>query len=248
VAVLAVPAAGTAHLWWARRQDASPDLAGLLDDIERQRWAAYRRAEDRDRFLVGCTLAKTVLAAYAGQRPADVRFDRTCRQCAQPHGKPVLAGGGFDHSVSHSGDLVAVAVAAHPVGVDVEQLDGRVRPLGGGADPQALAALVFSQQEQAALAAVRPSARSRAFLVGWTRKEAVTKATGDGMRARFSDVVVAGPPGAPRLVAWPYPEDPRGVALLDLEAAPGYVAALAVLGRCDAVQARDGSALLAAGS
>jgi hypothetical protein len=76
----------------------------------------------------------------------------------------------------------------------------------------------------------------------------VTKATGDGMRARFSDVVVAGPPGAPRLVAWPYPEDPRGVALLDLEAAPGYVAALAVLGRCDAVQARDGSALLAAGS
>jgi hypothetical protein len=38
------------------------------------------------------------------------------------------------------------------------------------------------------------------------------------------------------------------VVLLDLEAAPGYVAALAVLGRCGTVQARDGSALLAAGS
>ncbi len=244
MAELAAPQAGTAHVWWARRQVASADLARLLDDTERRRWQAYRRAEDRDRFLAGCALAKTVLAAYAGLRPADVRFDRTCRQCGQPHGKPVLAGGGLEHSVTHSGDLVAVAVAAHPVGVDVEQLDGLPR----GADPQALAALVFSPQEQATLAAVRSSARSRAFLVGWTRKEAVTKATGDGMRARFSDVVVAGPPGAPRLVAWPYPEDPRGVALLDLQAAPGYVAALAVLGRCDVVQARDGAALLATGS
>jgi 4'-phosphopantetheinyl transferase len=245
VAELAAPEAGAAHVWWAQRQAASAALAELLDHTERRRWHAYRRAEDRERFLVGCTLAKTVLAAYAGQRPAEVRFDRTCRECAQPHGKPVLAGGGFEHSVTHSGDLIAVAVAAQPVGVDVEQLDGRARPLGDGADSQALAALVLSDQEQAALARVRPSARSRAFLVAWTRKEAVTKATGDGMRASFSDVIVAGPPGAPLLVAWPYPEDPRSVALLDLEAAPGYVAALAVLGRCDVVRARDGSALLA---
>jgi len=35
------------------------------------------------------------------------------------------------------------------------------------------------------------------------------------------------------------------VSLLDLDADTGYVAALAVIGRCDAVRARDGSALLA---
>lgn len=248
MAELVPPEAGTAHVWWAQRQAASPRLAALLDDTEHQRWVAYHRTEDRERFLVGCALAKTVLAAYAGQRPADVRFDRTCRECAQPHGKPVLAGGGFEHSVSHSGDLIAVAVARNALGVDVEQVDGRARPLGGDSDPQALAALVLSEDEQAALAAVRPSARSHAFLVAWTRKEAVTKATGDGMRASFTEVVVTGPPGAPRLVAWPYPQAPQSVSLVDLEAAPGYVAALAVLGRCDTVQARDGSALLAAGS
>jgi 4'-phosphopantetheinyl transferase len=248
VAELAVPEAGTAHLWWARRQDASARHDGLLDDIERQRWTAYRRTADRERFLVGCALAKTVLAAYAGQCPADVRFDRTCGRCGQPHGKPVLTGGGFEHSVSHSGDLVAVAVAADPVGVDVEQLDGRVRPLGDDGDTRGLAGLVFSEEEQASLDAVRPADRTRAFLVAWTRKEAVTKATGDGLRAKFSDVVVAGAQGAPRLVAWPYPQAPQSVSLLDLEAAPGYVAALAVLGRCDTVQARDGAVLLAAGT
>jgi 4'-phosphopantetheinyl transferase len=244
MAVLTGPEAGTAHLWWARRGDAAARYAGLLDDTERRRWDAYRRPEDRDRFLVGCALAKTVLAAYSGQRPADVRFDRTCLQCAQPHGKPVLRGGGFEHSVSHSGDLIAVAVATDPVGVDVEQLEGRARPLGGDGNPETLAALVFSAAERAALAAVPPSRRPLAFLVAWTRKEAVTKATGDGLRARFSDVIVAGPPGAPRLVGWPYSQSPDSVSLLDLAAAPGYVAALAVLGRCDAVQVGDGSALL----
>jgi 4'-phosphopantetheinyl transferase len=236
---------GTADVWWARRQDVSARHAGLLDETEQQRWAAYRRDEDRARFLAGCALAKTVLARYTGLRPADVRFDRTCGQCGEPHGKPVLEGGGVEHSVAHSGDLIAVAVARTPVGVDVEQLDGRPHPLGGDGDPEALARLVLSAAERAVLAAVPPAGRARAFLVAWTRKEAVTKATGDGLRAAFSDVVVAADAGSPRLVAWPYPRSPHGVSLLDLDTDPGYVAALAVIGRCEAVRARDGSALLA---
>ncbi len=238
------PPDGTADVWWARRQDASDQHAALLDETERRRWAAYRRAEDRQRFLTGCALAKTALAGYTGRRPADVRFDRTCGQCGEPHGKPVLAGGGVEHSVAHSGDLVAVAVARAPVGVDVEQLDGRPHPLGDG-DPDALARLVLSAAERAVLAEVPAAGRARAFLLAWTRKEAVTKATGDGLRAAFSDVIVAADAGPPRLVSWPYPRSPRSVALLDLDVAAGYVAALAVIGRCQAVRARDGSALLA---
>jgi len=249
---------GTADVWWARRQDASDRLAGLLDETERRRWAAYRRPEDRERFLTGCALAKAALARYTGQHPAQVRFDRTCGRCGQPHGKPVLAGagpggpdhggpeyGGIAHSVAHSGDLVAVAVAAAPVGVDVEQLDGRPRPPGGDGGPAALAPLVLSAAERAALAAVPADGQDRAFLVAWTRKEAVTKATGDGLRAAFSDVVVAADAGPPRVSSWPYPRPPGEVSLLDLDTAAGYVAALAVIGRCDAARARDGSALLA---
>lgn len=244
-AVPDLPPDGTADVWWARRQDASGRHAGLLDETERRRWAAYRREEDRERFLTGCALAKTALARYTGQRPADVRFDRTCGQCGEPHGKPVLAGGGVQHSVAHSGALVAVAVARAPVGVDVEQLDGRRRPLGRDGDTDGLARIVLSAAEQAALAEVPPAGRARAFLVAWTRKEAVTKATGDGLRAAFRKVVVAADAGPPRLVSWPYPRSPRDVSLLDLDVADGYVAALAVIGRCGMVRARDGSALLA---
>ncbi len=237
-------AEGTALLWWARAGDASGGQVALLDQAERARLAEYRRAADRDRFLVGCALAKTVIAACTGSRPEQVSFDRTCRRCGRPHGKPVAAGGGPEFSVAHSGDLIAVAVAADPVGVDVEQLDGRARPPGGG-DPEALARLVLAGPERAALAEIDPPARARAFLVAWARKEAVTKATGDGLGAPFSQIVVAADAGAPRVTSWPYPQAPETVSLLDLDAGPGYVAALAVLGRCHAVRAADGSALLA---
>jgi 4'-phosphopantetheinyl transferase len=238
---------GAADVWWARRADAAPQHAGLLDETERARWAAYRREADRERFLVGCALAKTAIATYTGQRPAEVSFGRTCPRCGAPHGKPSIDGGGLEHSVAHSGDLVAVAVAGAPVGVDVEQLDGRPRQPGNG-DAEALARMVLADGERAVLAAADPADRARAFLVAWTRKEAVTKAKGDGLRVPFGDVVVAAGTGAPRLVAWPYPQAPETVSLFDLDAEAGYVAALAVLGRCRAVRARDGSALLAAGA
>jgi 4'-phosphopantetheinyl transferase len=239
---------GTADVWWARRQDAADRHLALLDETERQRWAGYRQDADRERFLAGCALAKMVIAGCSGGRPGEVALDRTCRRCGQPHGKPAIKGSHLELSVAHSGDLIAVAIATAPVGVDVEQLEGRARPLGGDGDPGALARRVLADQERAALAAVPPPGRARAFLVAWTRKEAVTKATGDGLRAVFSEVIVAADHGRPRLVAWPYPQPPHSVTLHDLDAEPGYVAALAVIGRCDTVRARDGSALLAAGA
>jgi 4'-phosphopantetheinyl transferase len=237
------PAAGTAHVWWARTADASSRLADLLDPIERERWAAYRRDADRARFVVGCALAKTVLGAALGRVPAKIRFDRTCPECGRPHGKPALSDADLQFSVAHSGHAVAVAVALAPVGVDVEQLSGRPHELGGG-DPAALSRRVLAEAEQRRLDAVDPADRPRAFLAAWARKEAVTKAKGDGLRVPFSEVIVAAGPGAPRVDAWPYPDDPAGVSILDLDPPAGYVAALAVLGHCDTVRPRDGSALL----
>jgi 4'-phosphopantetheinyl transferase len=116
-------------------------------------------------------------------------------------------------SVSHSGDAVLVAVADAPCGADVELL-------GGDRDVAGLSRLVLGDGEQAK--------DEREFVRAWTRKEAVTKATGDGLRVAFSQVIVAGEP--PRVTSWPYQDPPGSVTLLDLDAPDGYLAALAVLG------------------
>jgi 4'-phosphopantetheinyl transferase len=56
--------------------------------------------------------------AHTGTNPV---VTRACPDCDRPHGKPLVPDTGLHVSVSHSGDLVAVAVTtAAPVGIDVE--------------------------------------------------------------------------------------------------------------------------------
>lgn len=218
-------------VWWARRSYAAPGLSSLLDQTERARYQGYRREEDRERFLVGCALAKAAAADLTGASPAEITLDRTCPQCGKPHGK--TSAEGAELSVSHSGDWIAVAATTStPVGVDVEQ----VRETR---DTDALARYVLSDAE-------RDAVHADGFFTMWARKEAVTKATGDGVRVPFREVVVSAPDAAPRVLAWPYPEPPESVTLFDLDPGPGYKAALAVLGRCDQVVQQDAAGVLGA--
>ena len=214
-------------MWWARRvdPDRAPGLVALLDGAEVERLHRFRRPADRARYLAAHALTRLVLADVVARAPADLAFDRTCR-CGEQHGKPTLRGGpGF--SLTHAGDLVGVAVHDDPVGLDVEQ----ERPLS---DLAAMAAHACSPTETAADPA--------AFFTLWTRKEALLKATGDGLATPMSSITL-GPSG---LVGWVGPGAPHApVWLRDLRPAPGYLAAVAGLGAEPAqVRESDGDALL----
>ena len=239
MALLSDPATSDADVWWAARADAAPELEALLDDVERERRSAYRRQEDRDRFLVGCALAKVALGRRLDRPPESIRLTRTCPTCGKPHGKPTLPGSGIELSLSHSGDVVVAAFAAGaPVGVDVEAL------AGARFDVDELRRLALSDDEALALDGLDASERRRAFLVAWTRKEAVTKAVGAGLAVPLRDVVVSPAHEPPRLLAWPYDDPPEAVSLFDVGSDPGYPATVAVLGACDGVRELDGSELL----
>ena len=125
----------------------------------------------------------------------------TCRTCGGPHGRPVLLDGSGRHvSVSHAAGLVAVAVSsAGPVGVDVEHPDAT------GFD--GFAALALAPGEQA------DDLAARARL--WTAKEAVRKASGEGLDRPLTDLHLD------RL--------PDGVHVLEVPAPGGYACAAAVL-------------------
>jgi 4'-phosphopantetheinyl transferase len=142
--------------------------------------------------------------------------------------KPRLRDAGdLRFNMSHAEDLCLVAVArGREVGVDLEA----VRPLG---DLAVLAETCFSPMELEALLAVPESGRVHAFYSGWTRKEAVLKALGDGLARPLDSFDVTLAPGEPaRLLQ--VDGDPTASARYELHALepwPGFVGALAVEGR-----------------
>jgi 4'-phosphopantetheinyl transferase len=236
------PAAAELHVWWASPEDATEPLAALLDHAEQARLDRIRRSVDRDRFLVGVALSRLGLAAYLGEAPERIAITRTCPRCGRPHGRPQVVrprGPRLEFSVSHAGNRVAVAFARHPVGVDVEPL----RPV---ADVEPLLASVLAPVEAAAIAGLGGDELTRAFLVYWTRKEAVAKALGIGLSQGLEELVVSVPSKPARVVSAPL--DPSGVVptVADVDAGPDHVAAVAVLSSTAGTRAVDGAAAIAA--
>ncbi|MFC9969909.1 4'-phosphopantetheinyl transferase family protein [Spirillospora sp. NPDC127200] len=203
----------------------------MLNAVERTRRDRYLRAEDRDRFTLGAAVARLALAPLLDLPPEQVPLTRACADCGDPHGPPRVSGG--PHlSVSHSGDRVAVAVSPHgPLGVDVEAAAGRM-----AAD---IAGHLLAPGEDAPDEA--------ALLSYWTRKEALLKATGDGLRVPMADLHVTPPTAAPRLLSWRgRPGLPSRFTMRALDAGPGHTACLALLDHPHApVEERPADALLA---
>jgi 4'-phosphopantetheinyl transferase len=205
--------ARSCEVYVARRRYLHARHSALLDDYETERRARFRMEADRDRFTLAAVLLRAVVGRCTGVDAWSVTVDRTCGRCGRPHGRPRLPCAGLETSVSHSGDVVVVAVtAAGPVGVDVELV------------ARGYAEVLPSVCTKAEQSFVRTPGDFYAY---WTRKEAVLKATGEGLEREMTDVVVTPPGSAPSLVSL------AGVRTLPCcmadVLADGYAGAVAVL-------------------
>lgn len=208
-------------VWWALPLRAEPGYLELLDPVEQDRYQAYRQEIDRRRFLTGRVLAKTVVGGFLGLAPRAVRFDATCDDCGKPHGRPRIAGASF--SISHSGDRIGLALTTDtPIGLDVETT---TRHADGS-----LISYALNETEQSDLTGLADDERTLAFFRYWTRKEALMKATGRGLKIPLKDITLSGPGEPARLVASADPAlKPEATWLADLEPGEGYRGAVAVL-------------------
>ncbi|WP_242676965.1 4'-phosphopantetheinyl transferase family protein [Streptomonospora litoralis] len=245
------PQPKTCRLWWAAPADASPALLDLLDPAEQQRHARFRLRADRDRYLVAHALARLAVARETGCGPAEVSFTLRCRACerrteprprAEPHGKPVPDGAaaGLEISYSHSGERVLLALARGvALGADVERISAE-------RDTDGLADYCLTPAERRDLERVPAERRTEGFFGYWARKEALLKATGDGISGGLAEVGVSGPFDTAAVVAWDSARAPEHAWLTDLDAGPGYRAALAALSAHPlAIETRDAAELLA---
>ncbi len=232
------------QIWWARPaqySDRADDLADLLDADEHIRREGYHRPADRHRFTLAAALLRLAVARHLAVEARDVPVARLCPDCPRPHGRPRITGTSVQVSVSHCEDLVAVAVTNRtPVGLDVE---------GAGYTPTpVMIRRALAPHELASLHELPQVERALAFLRFWTRKEAIVKATGDGLRVPLREVTVGTHRGRLRLTGYPGRADLLdGTVLRDLSAPPGHLASLAALAPCSTrltVAARDADGLL----
>jgi 4'-phosphopantetheinyl transferase len=209
------------RVWWALPLTAEARYLKLLDQAEQGRYAAYRQEIDQRRFLTGRVLAKTVVGELLGRAPEAVEFDATCDDCGKPHGRPRIDGVRF--SISHSGDRIGLAVTgATPVGLDVETATRRA--------DDSLISYALNETEQRDMARLDGEERTWAFFRYWTRKEALMKATGRGLKIPLRSITLSGPAEPARLVASADPAlAPATTRLADLDPGEGYRAAVAVL-------------------
>lgn len=212
-------------VWWSEPITESDTTLALLSPTERERFAAYRRVEDQRRFLTGRVVAKSVAGRRLGLPAREVVFDATCPDCDRQHGPVRLPETRLRLSISHSGDRVGVAVTEDAeVGLDVESATRDV--------DDSLLTYALNESELATLPPGPPSARTDAFFMFWTRKEAIMKATGRGLRIPLRSLTLSGAGQPARLLGTG--EDtgslsPDTTRMADLAPGPGYHAAVALI-------------------
>ena len=210
------------HVWRANLEIAEDVLLHFDETLSGDEKARAKRLffqRDRNRFIAARGILRELLGRYVDRAPAHLEFDYG------PQGKPALrteaAQRSINFNVSHSHGIAMFGFATRRhLGVDVE----RVRTFAG----EKIAERYFSAQEVAELRRLPPALRDEGFFLGWTRKEAYIKATGEGLQIPLKSFHVSLTPGEPEQI---HTSDGVDWTLRSLRPDPQYVGAVAGEGK-----------------
>ena len=191
---ISLPPSGI-EVWQARLDLHSEEVMRcekFLSRDELLRCDRFHFEHDRRRFIVARAKLRLLLGRYLQIKPAAIEF------AYMKNGKPIVRGTseGVHFNVSHSEERALYAVSKRcRLGVDIEFLNRDI-------DWHGLVSRFFTEREFAALQHLSASIRKRAFFACWTRKEAILKATGDGLSLPLDQFEVSVDPDAePRMLA-----------------------------------------------
>jgi 4'-phosphopantetheinyl transferase len=218
------------HVWVQSIEAARPrrhELERVLTEDERARMARFRREADALRFLVGRATLRMTMADALGIEPTAVVLE------VGEYGKLVTVGGPHAN-VSHSGDVVIVALCADAeIGVDVEEI------VAAHADATDLDAF-FSPAEVRELLTYPREQRVEAFFHIWTTKEALIKAAATGLSLSLQSFDVSiDPRQPPALLAARCAELSSHICLAAIDVPSGYAAVLAVFAPACRIEYRE---------
>jgi 4'-phosphopantetheinyl transferase len=180
------PPAGVVDLWLRPVGADEPASEQWLAPDERERARRFVNPEARVLFVLGRSLLRAALSTYLDCAPHTLRLDQRCARCGDQHGKPRLVDPASDlaFNLSHARGLIALAVGRQrEVGIDVEWR-------GRAATMPELIPLLLSQTELQALQKIPDVRRPEVLLECWVRKEALLKATGEGLGRDLREVTL----------------------------------------------------------
>ena len=156
-----------------------PNLLGILSVEERERAARFRFLRHRKEYIAAHVLKRMMLSARCDRPPESWRFS------LESAGKPIVEGGVGPHfNLSHCAGLVACGISFEfSLGVDVEALNRD--------PPYELIQHCFTASERHWLLGLPESKRARGFFSLWTMKEALLKATGEGIGSSLQSFAIS---------------------------------------------------------
>ncbi len=167
------PEPGTVHVWradldaqHARREQLTKSLA--TDELGRVSRFHFER--DRFRYSIRRGILRLLIGRYLGRHPAAVSFTYTARARPYLSGPETLV---FNLSHSHGMALYAFAHDCE-IGIDLERYDPEL-------PAEDIARRFFTPEEAAFVLEGPPADRNERFSFLWSRKEAYTKARGEGL-------------------------------------------------------------------
>jgi 4'-phosphopantetheinyl transferase len=194
----------------------------VVTDAEEQTAARHATEELALRWRAARGLMRLVASNYLGCQPVEVPIKPApCIFCGEPHGKPLIDGSSAHINVSHAGNTMLIGISSQPVGVDVESETRKTEPL-------ALSGRFYSPAEAEWVSETGLAEARRRFLRLWVRKEAVLKATGEGLRGGLDTVTVLG--STPLTVTRTVGSGPSRWTVADVDAAAHPAAAVALAG------------------
>ncbi|WP_316749138.1 4'-phosphopantetheinyl transferase family protein [Pedobacter gandavensis] len=162
-----------AHVFKIKASDYFKKIAAeeLLSAEELVKAARFLHQQSRENYTVRKYFLRKLLSRFLGRPPEALVFH------LKENKKPAIDDLSFN--VSHSKDLITIAISENPIGVDIEYIDPYFQY-------KEVVDLCFSKEEQAMVeAAALPIL---AFYLLWTRKEAIVKATGEGIVEQLPQV------------------------------------------------------------
>jgi 4'-phosphopantetheinyl transferase len=197
-------------------------LGTSLSADEHERAARFHFAKDRNHYIAGRGMLRSILGGYLNVGASELRFRYN------GYGKPYLADDlkfeKLQFNVAHSHGLALYAVTiGREIGIDIE----RVRE---DFVTEELAERFFAPEEVKALTSLPPAEQRAAFFECWTRKEAFIKARAMGLSLPLDQFVVAFGPGIRPALVSAKDDSLAGANWLmrELRPANGYVGALVI--------------------